>query len=225
MKQLHDDLWIADAPLRFLGLEMGARMTVVRLPESRLLLISPIAAEPALVGEVQALGEIAHLVAPNRLHHLFVGEWKQAFPDATLHVAPGLETKRSDLEIDGVLTSTAEEGWAEVVDQQLMAGFDFASEVAFFHRPSATLVIHDLAFNIGEHSPPLTRTGFRMMGAYGRLSVTPLERVLVRDKKSFRSSLEQVLAWPFERIVMAHGAVIEQGGRAELERAYRWLLG
>ena len=44
MKQLHSDLWIADSPLRFLGLEVGARMTVVRLPGPKLLLHSPIAA-------------------------------------------------------------------------------------------------------------------------------------------------------------------------------------
>ena len=225
MKQLHDDLWIADAPLRFLGLEMGARMTVVRLPESKLLLFSPIKAELSLVGAMQELGEVAHLVAPNRLHHLFVGEWKEAFPDATLHVAPGLETKRADLEIDGILSSTPEPAWAGVVDQQLMEGFPFASEVAFFHRPSATLIIHDLAFNIGQNNAPLTRSGFRMMGAYGRLAVTPLERVMIRDKAAFRRSLEVVLEWPFERIVMAHGEVLEKDARGAFDSAYSWLRG
>ncbi len=55
MKQLHADLWVAEAPLRFLGLEVGARMTVVRLPDGRLLLHSPIAAAPALLDAVTAL--------------------------------------------------------------------------------------------------------------------------------------------------------------------------
>ncbi len=225
MKQLHDDLWTADSPLRFMRLELGARMTVVRLPESELLLISPIKAELSLVGETQSHGEVAHLVAPNRMHHLFIGEWKEAFPDATLYVAPSLEKKRADLEIDVVMTNSPEAAWADVVDQQLMEGFPFINEVAFFHRPSATLIIHDLAFNIGEHSPLLTRTSFRMMGAYGRLAVTPLERVLIRDKAAFRRSLEAVLEWPFERIVLAHGTVVEQDARAAFERAYAWLLG
>ena len=104
MQQLHSDLLVADTPLRFLGLEIGARMTVVRLPGSKLLLHSPIAATAELVREVTALGRVAYLVAPNRFHHLFVGEWKEACPDASIYVAPGLDTKRADLSIAGILT-------------------------------------------------------------------------------------------------------------------------
>ena len=59
MQQLHSDLWITDSPLRFLGLEVGARMAVVRLPGPKLLLHSPIAAAPDLVSQVKALGEYA----------------------------------------------------------------------------------------------------------------------------------------------------------------------
>ena len=64
MRQLDSDLWITDSPLRFLGVEMGARMTVVRLPDGKLLLHSPIAPTPELVREVEALGPVAFLVRP-----------------------------------------------------------------------------------------------------------------------------------------------------------------
>jgi hypothetical protein len=225
MQQLHSDLWIAGSPLRFLGLEVGARMTVVRLPDSRLLLHSPIAATVELVREVQAVGRVAYIVAPNRLHHLFVGEWQRACPDALLYVAPGLDTKRADLAIEGVLGDESEPGWRGDIDQVLLRGFPFANEVVFFHRPSATLIAADLAFNIGASSPPLTRLFFRLGGVYGRLSPTLLERLLVRDRTAFRHSLERILDWPFERVVVAHGEVSEKAGREELIRGYSWLLG
>lgn len=225
MKQLHSDLWTTDSPLRFLGLEVGARMTVVRLPGGKLLLHSPIAATADLVREVKALGPVAYLVAPNRLHHLFVGDWQRACPDASTYVAPGLDTKRADLAITGVLAEEPEAGWKGAVDQVLLGGFPFSNEVVFFHRPSATLIATDLAFNIGASSPPLTRLVFRVGGAYGRLSPTLLERILVRDRAAFRQSLERILAWPFERIVVAHGEVSEKGGREELVRGYSWALG
>jgi hypothetical protein len=225
MKQLHSDLWISDSPLRFLGLEVGARMTVVRLPGGKLLLHSPIAATADLVRDVKALGPVAYLVAPNRLHHLFVGDWQRACPDASTYVAPGLDTKRADLAITGVLAEEPEPGWKGSVDQVLLGGIPFANEVVFFHRPSATLIATDLAFNIGPSSPPLTRLAFRLGGAYGRLSPTLLERILVRDRAAFRQSLERILAWPFERVVMAHGEVSEKGGREELVRGYSWVLG
>jgi len=224
MQQLDSDVWVAESPLRFLGLEIGARMTVVRLPGPRMLLHSPIAPTPGLVGEVEALGPVAYLVAPNRLHHLFVAEWQRACPEALVYVAPGLDEKRPDLKIAGVLTDEPEPGWAGTVDQVLVRGFPFANEVVFFHRPSNTLVATDLAFNYGPSSPLLTRLVFRLSRTYGRLSPTLLERLLVRDRPAFRRSLERILEWPFERVVVAHGEVSEAGGREELAQGYSWVL-
>jgi len=225
LKRLDADLWVTESPLRFFGLEVGARMTVVRLPDSKILVHSPISASPRLLQEVEALGPVAYLVAPNRLHHLFVGDWQRAFPDASLYVAPGLESKRADLDIAGLLGDEPEPGWKGTLDQARLEGLPFANEVIFFHRPSATLIATDLAFNIGASSPLSTRLAFRMGGAYGQLAPTLLERLLVRDRASFRRSLQRILAWPFGRVVVAHGEVCESGGREQLLRGYEWILG
>jgi hypothetical protein len=96
LRELASDLWIADQPLRFFGIEVGTRMTVVRLPGSRLLLHSPISRSRELAEQVEGLGTPAFLVAPNRFHHLFVRDWQSAYPTSRLHVAPGVETKRPD---------------------------------------------------------------------------------------------------------------------------------
>lgn len=223
MRQLADEIWVVDQSLRFLGLEIGARMTVVRLPGRKLLLHSPIAVSNELVRAVEALGSVAYLVAPNRFHHLFAGAWQEICPAAALYVAPGLETKRPELRVAGVLGDTPEPGWADVLDQAFVRGFPLANEVVFFHKSSSTLVISDLAFHIGPTSPAATRLAFRLGGAYARLSPTILERFLVRDRAAFRSSLARILEWPFDRVVMAHGEVLERGGREQLARGYAWL--
>ena len=225
MQLLASDLWVTEAPLRFLGLEVGARMTIVRLPDGKLWLHSPIAPSPALRDAVANLGPVAQLVAPNKLHHLYIGQWKKQFPEASVYVAPGLEEKRSDLEIAGILGDAPEPAWAAAIDQVAVEGFPFSNEVVFLHRSSGTLLLTDLAFNIGARGAPLTRWLFRLMGAYGRLAPTVLEKLLVRDRLALRRSLERVLAWPFERVVVAHGEVLETGGREALARGYRWLLG
>lgn len=225
MQQLHSDVWIADSSLRFLGMEIGARMTVIRLPGPRLFLHSPVAAVPELVREVQALGPVAYLVAPNRFHHLFVAEWHRACPEASVYVAKGVEKKRPDLKVIATLSNEPESGWAGTIDQVLLSGFPLANEVVFFHRPSSTLVASDLAFNIGPNSAPLTRLAFRLGGAYGRLSPTLLERLFIRDRSAFARSLTRILDWPFERVVVAHGGVSESGGREELARGYSWVVG
>jgi hypothetical protein len=224
MRQLHTDLWVAESPLRFLGIEVGARMTVVRLPAGELLLHSPVRATPELVREVRRVGEVAHLIAPNRLHHLFVAEWKREFPEASIHVAPGVEKKRPDLSISGLLSDQPDAGWAGSLDQVLLRGVPKMNETAFFHRTSGTLIGTDLAFNVGPSSPPLTRAAFRCLGCYGRLSPSIFERLLTSDKQAFGRSLDRVMDWPFDRVVVAHGEVTETGGREELERGYAWAL-
>jgi hypothetical protein len=224
MQSIDRDLWTAVSPLRFVGLEVGARMTVVRLPDGRLWLHSPIAASPERVREVQALGPVAFLVAPNRFHHLYVGEWQQAFPEASVYVAPGLETKRADLAITGVLGDEPEPGWKDTIDQTRIEGFPFANEVVFFHRPTATLIASDLAFHFGPSSAPLTRWVARLGGGYDRLAPTLVERLLIKDRAAFGRSLARILAWPFERVIVAHGAISETGGREEIVQGYAFVL-
>lgn len=223
LRAIDSELWVAESPLRFLGLEMGARMTVVRLPDGTLFLHSPVALTPDLQSEVEALGAVRYLVAPNKLHHLYVGDWIKAFPEATFYAPPGLEEKRRDLDCRNVLGDTPEAGWTGTLDQVFVEGFPFASEIAFYHRPTKTFIATDLAFNVGESSPPLTRAFFHLARTYGRLSPTLLERVLVRDKTAFRRSLDRILEWPFERVIVSHGEISESGGRDQLKQGYAWV--
>lgn len=104
LRPLDEDLWLAErpfAPLPFL--DIGTRMTVVRLPDGSVVLHSPIAADEPTRLAVDAIGPVRAVICPNRVHHLFAGEWKQAYPAARLLAAPGLAAKRRDLAFDGVL--------------------------------------------------------------------------------------------------------------------------
>ena len=107
MRRVDTDLWVAEQPLRFGLVELGARMTVIRLAGSSLLIYSPISFSEDLRAELEGLGEIRYLVAPNRFHHLFMSDYVDAHPDARLYVAPGLPEKRADLSIEGVLPKDA----------------------------------------------------------------------------------------------------------------------
>lgn len=224
MKQLDDGLWIADQSLRVAGVDLGARMTVVRLADGSLVLHSPIRPTKDLIDEVGALGRVAAIVAPNRFHHMFAAPWQAAFPGTPLFVAPGLEAKRADLAIAGVLSDTPEPTWQGSLEQAVLHGIPLTNEVVFFHRASRTLIVTDLAFHIGPDHPALTRLLFRLSGAYGRLAPTFLERFLVRDRARFRAVLERILEWPFERVIVAHGKVVDSGGRRALGQGFAWLL-
>lgn len=224
LRRLDEGLWTAEAGQRFVGLEIGARMTVVQLGSGGLLLHSPVEASAELVREVVEIGPVNYLVAPNLLHHMYLEGWQEACPGAATYVAPGLLEKRPELSVSGILEEAPHSDWASDVDQIQVAGFPFASEVVFFHRSSRTLILTDLAFRIGPESPFLTRTVFRAIGGYGSLSPSLLEKVMIRDRQAFRHSLERVLEWPFARVIVAHGDICETGGREELTRSYTWIL-
>jgi hypothetical protein len=64
----------------------------------------------------------------------------------------------------------------------------------------------------------------RLIRSYGRFGPTKLDPLLIRDRAAARESLERILAWDFDRIVVAHGDVLERGGREALREGYAWLL-
>ena len=107
LRELAQDLWIAERSQRFYGLEVGTRMSVIRLADGSLLLHSPVALEAALRAELDRLGPVRWAVAPNRVHHLYAGEVARHYPESKLWVGPGLERKRPDLLFEGVLGDEA----------------------------------------------------------------------------------------------------------------------
>ena len=218
-----ENLWEASQPLRFIGAEIGCRMTCVGLSTGAVAVHSPIRATPALLASVDELGSVDWLIAPNAFHHLFLQDWRERFPDATVLVAPKLLTKRRDLG-GAVELAEAPASWGQELEMLPISGFPQVNEYVFFHRPSATLIVTDLAFNFGRDSPFLTRWLIRLGGRLGELSPTVVERLLIRDRAAFRESLERVLEWPFDRVVVSHGEVLDSGGRSALAHGYNWLL-
>jgi len=224
LRQLARDIWIAERPQSFYGLEVGARMTVIRLADGSLLLHSPLELDPELRRELDSIGRVRFAVAPNRFHHLYAGQVAKAYPGARLWAAPGVERKRPDLEIAGVLGDEAPAEWRDEVDQVFFGGRPFENEVVFLHRASRTLILCDLAFNFGPTAAPFTRLLMRLLRGYDRFGPSSLDRILIRDRRAARDSLERILAWDFDRVVVAHGDVLERGGREALRAGYAWLL-
>lgn len=224
LRRLADDVWVTERPQRFFGLPVGARMTVIRLSGARLLLHSPLPLDAALRAELDVLGRVAYAVAPNRLHHLYAGDVAHAYPDARLWVAPGLPEKRPDLVHEGVLGDDAPAEWRSELEQAFFRGRPYENEVAFFHPASRTLLLCDLAFNFGPRDAWPTRVLMSLLRSYGKLGPSKLDPLLIRDRAAARASLERILSWDFDRVIVAHGDVQESGGYALLRDGYSWLL-
>ena len=76
LKKIGEEIWIADGPtVSFYGFPYPTRMAVVRLTGGDLWVWSPVGLSDELAAEVESLGAVRHLVSPNKIHHLFLGEW------------------------------------------------------------------------------------------------------------------------------------------------------
>ena len=224
MEQLANDLWAEAAPQSFFGLHLGTRMTVVRLRDGSLLVHSPIAMTPSLKAEVDAIGPVRHIVSPNVAHHLYAGEWQNAYPGALLHGAVGLGKRRKDLAIDLELRGETHADWGGDLATAFLDG-TMLNETVFFHRSSRSLIVADVIENFETSAHWPTRAYLKLGGIHGRPGLSLPLRLVFRDKKRARRSIDEVLGWDFDRIVLAHGDVIESGGRDVLRDAYTWLKG
>lgn len=223
MRELAPDLWCAERSQRFFGVELGARMTVVRLPGNALFVHSPLRLDETLRADLASLGEVRYIVAPNRTHHLYVGDYFTAYPGARTFASPALAKKRADLPFHEILGDAAPSAWVGQIDQCLFE--PVLSEVVFFHRNSRTLLLTDLVSNI-QHCPNLRgRVLLRADGAFRRFALPRAIKlpIALAYRKRARAAITRIFGWDFDRVVMAHGEVVEHGGQAALRRAYAFL--
>lgn len=212
LQAVAENLWVAQQVMvKPGGVLIPLNMTVLRLRDGSLLLHAPIAIDEPLAADLATLGPVNHVVAPNSFHHLFVTPCLQRYPQAALYAAPGLPPKRPDLKPAGVLGADTPP-WAGELDAIVIEGAPKLREVVFFHRASRTALVTDLLFNITHPYTAATGLVLRMMGTYRRLAVSRLWRWYTKDRKAQRPTLEQMLAWPFERIIPAHGVVYDGAG-------------
>lgn len=223
LQQLAPDLWIADHQLKIMGAEFGARMSVIRLGSGGLFVHSPVALTPELHAAIHKLGPVEAVIAPNAMHHMYLPAFTESFPTALVYVADGVTAKHPDLQVSGLLGEEPEPLWAFELDQHRIAGQPRINEVAFLHKPSRTLLLADWLFNFNRSDTWWTRTFLRLAGAYHGPSQSRLLRLSIADRAAARASRDRLLAWDFDRIIVAHGDIIPCDGKAVVRKATAWL--
>jgi hypothetical protein len=215
---LADGLWSTEHDL-FMpgGLHFRGRMLVVRLADGGLLLHSPVPVDDALAAALAELGPVRVLVAPNNLHHLHLGPVQARYPDAVTWAAPGLGAKRPELTIDHVL-GVGTPPWASELEPHFIAGIPWMDETVFFHRPTGTLVVTDLFFHIhgAELANLRSRFFFWIYGVLDRPRQSPIVRLQAKDRAAAGRSAQALLGLPVQRLVPAHGRVVEDRAAAVL---------
>lgn len=217
--RLADGVWSLERHLRMTGGPiLPSRTTLVRSSAGGLTVISPPPPHDETFAAIDALGKVEALVAPNSFHYLYVNDAKRRYPEAELYLAPGLQDRVATLPpgLDFSMSSPSPE--LERVSLGPVRGM---SEVIIFHRPSRILILSDLAFNLIHIERALDRVFWRAFGVppeFGPSRTASL--MLLKDRSVSKPALRRVLDWPFERILVAHGDVVQTEARARFQRAF-----
>ncbi len=226
LEEFGSSLYLTAGPtVSFYGFPYPTRMAVARLSDGSTWVWSPIALTEDLARAIEAIGPVRHIVSPNKLHYLFLGEWAARWPDAKLFAPPGLARKRPDLHFAAELQDEPDAAWADDVDQVIFHGSFAMEEVAFFHRESRTAIIGDL---IQQHSPEnmsgLKGKIMHLDGLVGAHGSTPREwRLTFLNRTPARTARQKVLDWKPEGLLIAHGECVKTGATAIIEEALSWM--
>jgi hypothetical protein len=224
MKQITENIWVIPSEVKVApGVYLPLQSTVIRLSDDTLWLHSPVRLKASDISEIKALGEVAHLVAPNLMHHLFFGDAAQAFPNARTYAAPGLAKKRPDLSFDETLSSdTTFPG----ISSHFIDGAPLIRETMFIHD-AETLISADLFQNNFNPKNWLSKMTCVMAGTHEQVAISRLVQTVVRDKPKFKEGIDQVMSSSFERLIPCHGDIVDFEAKARCRSAcnrVNWLL-
>ena len=226
LEEIGPSLYVADGPVvSFYGFPYPTRMAVVRLSDGSAWVWSPVALSDDLFNSVDAIGPVRHIVSPNKIHHLFLAEWGERWPEARVYAPPGLAQKRPDLRFDAELGDDPDPAWKADIDQVIFRGSLAMEEVAFFHHASRTAIICDLI----QRHPEAAMTGWKGMlmrldGLVGEHGSTPREwRASFLRRGKARAAREKVLGWKPEQLLIAHGECAQTGATSIIDKALGWM--
>jgi hypothetical protein len=212
MRQLHADLWVHEDDL-----DPMLRMTIVRRRDGDLWVHSPTPLSQKVESEVNSLGKVSEIVAPNNHHHRSLLEWARAFPDASIFLARGLPAKLPGLSDYRLIEEAAANVWTDDLEVAVMSGVSLFDECVFFHPASRSLIVTDLVQNYAGSSRPtglMYHLIFKPLGYKGTIVAPPLRfDWVVEDRSALERFITTVESWPFSRIIVTHGDVIESDAK------------
>jgi len=222
-KQIAEGLWTLEHDFAMPGgIEIGTRTSVVRLQDGGLWLHAPGNLDDTQVDWLRGQGPVRAIVAPNLFHHLFLRAAVANFPGARLFAPHALADKCPGLRFER-LCDAPPVLWEGALEQVRVDGAPRLAEFAFLHVASRTLLLTDLCFNVHRARNLRTRLALGALGAWKRFGPSRLGRSLMRERGRVRRSVDRILAWDFDRAIVSHGDIVEEGAHESLRQAFAWL--
>lgn len=227
VRQLNEFVWVIERGYIFLGtFDVGGRTTLIKLPNGGLFVHAPLALTKTLKRRIDEIGEVHVVVAPNTEHIDFIEQWKTYYPNARYLGPPKSLARLPKVPFDRELSQNnvsdpklAGSG----LSQFFIACAPFFNETVFVHQPTKSLLCTDLFWNYPT-DPDVPRTTLFWGWAMNNVYKPVYDRILVKDRQQFISTLREMLSTEFEQIIPCHGYIVESEGRSCLESFYSGIL-
>lgn len=187
------------------------------------MLHSPCDIDDATAKAISKLGEVYYIVAPGSFHYLHVTSAQRRFPDAQTFICPGIEHKVPRLHFDWILGPRSPMAWSDTINQVLIRGSRYMWEVAMLHKPSKTLVLVDAIEYFTDQTNDVSwqlKGWWKLFRMWNKPKPAPEYWLGWKDKVAASASLESILEWDFDKIILSHGDNITENAKDTARRAW-----
>ena len=213
LKEFAKDVWLIEKEFAVGGLEIGSRSVLIRLKSGELWMHSPVDMNRETIEEIKALGKLKYVVAPSVWHHLFLKNADDNFEDVKLIGPKELFKKRKELSFSSSLCTDC--GFIDEIEVRAVNGMPAVNEFAFYHKESKLLIVTDLIFNLKNVKGIWASLLTNIFGTKNKLAVSRLFKTQIKDLNAFKSSIEEISRWDFDKLSMAHGEAIDSRAKTQ----------
>ncbi|KAJ3824226.1 hypothetical protein F5880DRAFT_410011 [Lentinula raphanica] len=233
IREVAKDVWTFSRPFARFGLfPVGGRSTAVKMRTGNLWILASTPLDTETKAKLDELGPVKYIIGADAVHHLFLSEFKKAYPEAKV-IAPKAAIERvadKALKFDawGSDPEDTNYGFEEDVQHCYFSGFA-NKDVAFFHPASKSMIQADLLFNLPpteQYSKSKSSGRVPLVGNFGPFSWfhSKFAASMGEDKEAMKRHAKTVASWDFERIIPCHGDVIEDRAQDAWKAAYKAYL-
>ncbi|MDH5559671.1 MAG: hypothetical protein OEY59_02300 [Deltaproteobacteria bacterium] len=218
INNISDNIWIIPYQTKSMGVLFKNKSTVIRI-NGELLIISPGPWDEYLKTELEKLGALRWIFAPNSFHHLHYRSWLRASPELEAWGTKALAKKRPEIKFNHIWDG--EQPFEPEVQLFGLMGIPKIDEILFYHKSSGSLIVTDLIFNELNLTGPMNWFFYSLFGIWKRTATSRLFKMCVSDKKAFKTSLESIFDLNIEQVILNHGNTLDN--KTDLVQTLTWI--
>ena len=224
-EQIAEDLFVVKGCVKPSPIVRFTRNMAVVRDEGHLTLINPVRMDDAGLKQLDALGEVKHVLRLGPFHGMddvfYVERYQAQFWSFTK------QTTYTEPAIDHAL----EDGGALPFGSAKLFGFDYMKETEgaiLLERKSGNVLLTCdgvQSYSTPPHTPhtnTFTRFMMPFIGFPKKTIVGPVwVKLLVEDKAGMHKEFQRLLEWEFDQLLAVHGTFLEKDAHAEVSEAVK----